>query len=98
MELHGLSALPHASLPPAVRPAGHTPADAAAVAPTASPSGAPSPVIPRRVELTFHEDLRVLMTKVIDAQTGDLVREYPARQVLDVVADVMARMRAREES
>ena len=51
---------------------------------------------PRRVELSYHEDLKVLMTRVVDVQTGALVREYPIRQVLDMVADVMARIRARE--
>lgn len=89
--------------PPAPAPARATaPADVAvpsigAVQPM-TPVALTPPPPPRRVELSFHEDLRVLITKVIDEQTGDTVVQTPARQVLDMVADVMAQIRTREES
>ena len=62
---------------------------------THTPVAPPPP--PRRVELSFHEDLRVLITKVIDQQTGDTVIQTPARQVLDMVADLMKQIRTNEE-
>ena len=50
-----------------------------------------------RVEVSFHEDLRALMTRVLDSQTGEVLSEYPAKQVLDTVADLLRAISAREE-
>jgi hypothetical protein len=78
-----------------VTPAQTHPVPHTAVTPDASPRITPPRA--RRVELRFHEDLRALMTKVIDEVTGDVVTEFPDEQVLDVVADVLRRMRLQEE-
>lgn len=82
--------------PPVHRPPVRRAAGPAAVDATSAERPLAAVPAPRHVQYSFHEDLRVLIIRVVDDQTGDLVREYPARQVLDLVADVMTRMRARE--
>lgn len=76
------------------RPAGQPPATPATPIPTTAPADLSS----RRVELSFHEDLRVLITKVINEDTGRVIAQVPADQVLDLVADLMAQIRATEEA
>lgn len=70
--------------------------------PAGTPDHRPAPDAPRarelKVQVTFHDDLRMLVTRLVDDRTGDVVSEYPPEQVLDVVADLIARIRSREES
>lgn len=97
MEFDVLAAPAAIPLPRIAPIEGATLATPASVAPPDVRAVEPAAAIPHQVRLSFHEDLHVLMTRVIDSQTGDVVREFPTRQVLDMVADVMKRMRAREE-
>ena len=68
-----------------------------AVEPAADPPPRTAATRAHRVEVSFHDDLRAIMTRVLDSQTGELLSEYPAKQVLDTVADLLRTIRAREE-
>jgi len=40
-------------------------------------------------EISVHKATNVIMVKVFDKQTGDLIREIPSEKILDVAADMM---------
>lgn len=40
-------------------------------------------------EISVHKDTNVIMVKVFDKNTGDLIREIPSEKLLDVAANMM---------
>ncbi|MGN9167472.1 flagellar protein FlaG [Paenibacillus jamilae] len=43
----------------------------------------------KKFEISVHKETHVIMIKVFDKQTGDLIREVPREKLLDVAANFM---------
>ena len=41
------------------------------------------------LEISVHEKTHAIMVKVLDKETGDLIREVPPEKILDLVANMM---------
>ncbi len=42
----------------------------------------------RKLEFSVHKDLHVVMVKVRNSETGELIREIPPEKILDLVANM----------
>ncbi len=61
--------------------------------PRAREREAPTPRIATRVEVGWHAPSNSTVHRFIDVHTQQPVRQFPAAQVLEVVADLMRRIR-----
>ncbi|WP_172257170.1 flagellar protein FlaG [Saccharibacillus deserti] len=43
----------------------------------------------KSLEISIHEKTHAIMIKVLNKETGDLIREVPSEKILDVVAKMM---------
>ena len=97
----GVTSAP-AALPEGVRPVqGVAPAERAGTAPYQAAPGTPGRqetrlVVPQpslQVEVGWHAPSSSIVHRFIDVHTRQPVRQFPAAQVLEVVADLMRRIR-----